>query len=38
MPKSAAAQLTPNELQNLLAFLDRQRAPRLTFTLTFQNY
>jgi putative heme-binding domain-containing protein len=32
------AKLPANDLRDLLAYLDRQRAPRLTFTLTFQNY
>jgi putative heme-binding domain-containing protein len=35
MPKP---DLAPSELRDLLAFLDRQRAPFLSFPLTFQNY
>ena len=30
--------LQPADLQNLLAFLDRQRVRRAKFSLTFQNY
>lgn len=35
MPKP---DLTPDDLRDLLAYLDRQRAPFLSFSLTFQNY
>ncbi len=33
-----ATKLSPVELQNLLAFLDRQRAPFRRFQMSFQNY
>jgi hypothetical protein len=38
MPSDAARKLAPEELQNLLAFLDRQRAPFLHHEIGFQTY
>ena len=37
MPASAAS-LAPEQLQSLVAFLHRQRAPMLKFPITFFNY
>lgn len=38
MPADAGLRLLPDQLQNLLAFLDRQRAPVLRTQIGFQNY
>ena len=38
MPADIAAKLPPADLQNLLAFLDRQRAPFVHTQMGFQNY
>ena len=38
MPADYSSRLTPQQIQNLLAFLDRQRASFLKFQPSFQNY
>lgn len=38
MPAEPGKRLAPDQLQNLLAFLDRQRAPFLRSQIGFQNY
>ena len=38
MPAETGQKLSPEELQNLLAFLDRQRAPFVRFQMSFQTY
>ena len=38
MPAGAAARLSPDQLQNLLAFLDRRREPFVTVERGFGNY
>jgi len=38
MPRDFGRKLSPGDLQNLLAFLDRQRAPFVRLVSTFQNY
>jgi putative heme-binding domain-containing protein len=38
MPADFGQRLSPDDLQNLLSFLDRQRAPFRQFTVSFQNY
>jgi putative heme-binding domain-containing protein len=38
MPDNYGRKLSPEDLQNLLAFLDRQRAPFVKLVSTFQNY
>lgn len=38
MPRGWGSRLAPEQLQNLLAFLDRQRAPSARAEIGFQNY